>query len=117
MTLYHILGVSPTSSSNEIKQAFRRLVKLHHPDVSHESKAYATKRFQEINYAYEILSDANKRREYDLSLSTTRLPTNKLFGQQAVFPDFRIYIDEAKSSRLFDTIFPKKNRTFDKKRK
>jgi molecular chaperone DnaJ len=60
---YEVLGVSRTDSAEEIKKAYRRLARQYHPDVSQEPDAEA--RFKEINEAYEILSDQQKRATYD----------------------------------------------------
>ncbi|HVA34551.1 MAG TPA: DnaJ domain-containing protein, partial [Candidatus Baltobacteraceae bacterium] len=61
---YDILGVRRDASGEEIKQAYRALARKHHPDVSHD-KSGAEHRFKEINEAYEVLSDPNKRAQYD----------------------------------------------------
>jgi len=61
---YDILGVSRDASGDEIKRAYRTLARKHHPDVSHD-KSDAEHRFKEINEAYEVLSDPNKRAQYD----------------------------------------------------
>jgi molecular chaperone DnaJ len=61
---YDILGVAKDASGDEIKQAYRALARKHHPDVSH-NKSEAEHRFKEINEAYEVLSDPNKRAQYD----------------------------------------------------
>ncbi len=60
---YKILGVPRTASVEEIKKAYRRLVRKYHPDVSKEADADA--RVKEINEAYAVLGDADKRRAYD----------------------------------------------------
>lgn len=60
---YDILGVSRTADKDEIKKAFRRLAREYHPDVSQHADAEA--RFKEINEAYEVLSDDEKRARYD----------------------------------------------------
>ena len=60
---YEVLGVSKTASDEEIKRAFRRLAKQYHPDVNKEEGAEA--KFKEIGEAYAILSDPEKRRQYD----------------------------------------------------
>ena len=61
---YKILGVARTATADEIKKAFRKLAREHHPDVAKDKKAGEIK-FKEINEAYEVLGDAEKRRKYD----------------------------------------------------
>jgi curved DNA-binding protein len=61
---YEILGVSRTATADEIKKAFRRLARIHHPDVA-KNKAAGEAKFKEINEAYEVLSDPEKRQKYD----------------------------------------------------
>ncbi|MGA2759682.1 MAG: molecular chaperone DnaJ [Candidatus Cybelea sp.] len=61
---YEILGVARDASGEEIKRAYRALARQHHPDVA-EDKSKAEHRFKEINEAYEVLSDPNKRAQYD----------------------------------------------------
>ena len=61
---YATLGVSKSASEKEIKQAFRKLARKHHPDVNPGDKA-AEAKFKEINEAYEVLGDPEKRRKYD----------------------------------------------------
>jgi DnaJ-class molecular chaperone len=61
---YQILGVGRTASEKEIKQAYRRLARKYHPDLNPGDKS-AEARFKEINAAYEVLSDPEKRKKYD----------------------------------------------------
>ncbi|MDJ0675742.1 MAG: DnaJ C-terminal domain-containing protein [Calothrix sp. MO_167.B42] len=61
---YSILGVSKTASPEEIKKAFRKLARQYHPDVNPGNKQ-AEARFKEVSEAYEVLSDADKRKKYD----------------------------------------------------
>ena len=61
---YAILGVGRNASEKEIKQAYRRLARKHHPDVNPGDRS-AEARFKEINAAYEVLSNAEKRKKYD----------------------------------------------------
>lgn len=60
---YEVLGVQRSASAEEIKKAFRRLAREYHPDVNKTPEAHAT--FQEINEAYQVLIDDNKRAAYD----------------------------------------------------
>jgi len=61
---YEILGVTRTAKDDEIKKAFRRLARQHHPDVAKDKKK-SEEKFKEINEAYEVLSDPDKRKKYD----------------------------------------------------
>lgn len=60
---YEVLGIGRDASHEDIKKAFRKLAFQYHPDRNHE--ANASEKFKEINEAYEILSDADKRSAYD----------------------------------------------------
>ena len=60
---YQILGVSREASPDEIKKAYRKLAKQYHPDVSKEKNA--EEKYKEINEAYEVLKDPDKRKKYD----------------------------------------------------
>jgi len=61
---YATLGVAKSSTGKEIKQAYRKLARKHHPDVNPGDKASEI-RFKQVNEAYEVLGDAEKRRKYD----------------------------------------------------
>lgn len=61
---YASLGVPRSASDDEIKKAFRKLAREHHPDVAKDKKR-AEEKFKEINEAYEVLSDPDKRKRYD----------------------------------------------------
>ncbi len=61
---YKILGVSPNATEKEIKKAYRQLARKYHPDVN-PNDPQAEERFKEINEAYEVLSDPEKRKKYD----------------------------------------------------
>ena len=61
---YKVLGVERSASQDELKKAFRRLSRQYHPDVN--QNAGAEERFKELNEAYEVLKDPNKRKQYDM---------------------------------------------------
>ena len=62
---YGILGVSKTATEDELKKAYRKLAKKYHPDANPDNKKEAEVKFKEVNEAYEVLSDPQKRRMYD----------------------------------------------------
>ncbi|MGH2478749.1 MAG: DnaJ C-terminal domain-containing protein [Ktedonobacteraceae bacterium] len=61
---YKVLGVAKEATTDEVKKAFRKLARKYHPDVNPGDKK-AEEKFKEINEAYEVLSDAEKRKKYD----------------------------------------------------
>jgi molecular chaperone DnaJ len=68
-SLYDTLGVKKGASQDEIKKAYRKLARQHHPDANPGDKA-AEERFKEVQTAYDVLSDEKKRKEYDRHGST-----------------------------------------------
>lgn len=69
---YRVLGVSRDAGSEDIKKAFRRLAFRYHPDRNPENAKEAEGRFKEINEAYEVLGNEQKRRQYDYLTSQRR---------------------------------------------
>src|SRR5512136_3349727 len=61
---YEVLGVSRSADQKQVRQAYRKLARKLHPDVNPGDKN-AEARFKEVNAAYEVLSDADKRKKYD----------------------------------------------------
>src|SRR6266498_1816029 len=62
--LYAVLGVSKDASTDEIKKAYRKLARKYHPDLNPNNKQ-SEEKFKEIQEAYEVLGDAEKRKRYD----------------------------------------------------
>ena len=62
---YEVLGVGKNATDDELKKAYRRLAKKYHPDANPDNKEEAEKKFKEVNEAYEVLSDKQKRQMYD----------------------------------------------------
>ena len=61
---YDVLGLSRKASEKDVRQAYRKLAREHHPDVNHGDKA-SEEKFKQINEAYSVLSDPEKRQKYD----------------------------------------------------
>lgn len=83
---YQILGLSRGASQEEIKRAYRRLARELHPDMNPDDKA-AEERFKEVNEAHEVLSDPQKRRQYD-QLGTNWNQWRRMGGAPGGFEDF-----------------------------
>ena len=78
---YDVLGVKKSASEDELRKAFRKLAKQHHPDLN-PGKKEAEARFKEINAAYDLLSDKEKRARYDrgeIDASGTERPQQREF--------------------------------------
>lgn len=92
---YNILEVEPTATKSEIKKAYRKLVIKYHPDKSDDP--LAKEKFQQVQAAYEILSDDSKRKDYDGLTKEERMQ---------VFDIIKMYFKEINPSRagIYDTI-------------
>ncbi|MBO8160853.1 MAG: molecular chaperone DnaJ [Thermosipho sp. (in: Bacteria)] len=86
---YEILGVSRNATEDEIRKAYKQLIKKWHPDKHHENKKEAEQKFKEIQEAYEVLSDPEKRAMYDRYGYVGDVPPNaEGFGGFRGFGDF-----------------------------
>ncbi len=106
---YEILGVSREATPDEIKKAYRKLAKQYHPDVSKEPNA--EEKYKEINEAYEVLKDPEKRKKYDT------LGMNWQSGQDFTPPPGWQHVDFGGGdmggfSDFFQTIFGSSGKNF-----
>lgn len=62
---YEVLGVPKTATEDELKKAYRKLARKYHPDLNPDNKEEAERKIKEVNEAYEVLSDSQKRAQYD----------------------------------------------------
>ena len=86
---YAILGVHPTAEIAVMEAAYKALAKRYHPDVSQDNPEEAHRRMQEINEAYEVLSNTTKRKEYDdLKGSGTQEAGDFFRGEEDVEPEY-----------------------------
>jgi DnaJ-class molecular chaperone len=81
---YTLLGISANASTAEIRQAYRRLARQHHPDL-HDRQADS--QMKHLNEAYAVLSDEKKRAAYDAQLRQARLHAEALRRQQEQEPE------------------------------
>ena len=110
---YSLLGVNREASEREIKQAYRRLARKYHPDVNPGDKS-AEARFKQINEAYEVLSDKDKRQKYDQFGDQWQYADQfaRARGQQTPFWDFsqaggaqQFHFEEVDLGSLFGDLF------------
>ena len=72
---YEVLGVDKSASEDEIKRAYKKMARKYHPDLNPDNKE-AEEKFKEVNEAYEVLSDSDKKARYDQ------------FGFAGVYPNY-----------------------------
>lgn len=84
--LYEILGVSRTASADEMKSAYRKLARQYHPDVN-PNNPEAEEKFKEVSQAYAVLSDPEKRAQYDRFGVTEDMPQDPFFAGGGGFGD------------------------------
>jgi len=100
---YDVLGVSKTADEKEIKRAFRNLAKQYHPDANPDNPNAAEK-FKEINEAYEVLSDAEKRQQYD-RFGPNFQQYNNMRGGGNPYGNVNVDFGDSPFGDLFETFF------------
>ena len=102
--LYSVLGITSTASNDEIKSAYRKLALKYHPDkhanASEEAKASASATFQQVGFAYSVLSDAARRKRYDTTGSADPGVTDLADGEDAWERYFQEMFDTVTRERL-----------------
>lgn len=97
--LYEVLGVARDVSPDALKSAYRKLARQYHPDVN-PNNPDAEDRFKEIGFAYSILSDADKRAQYDRYGSVDEVPQDPFFGGSGGFQDlFEMFFGAAQQQQ------------------
>ena len=104
MNLYSILGISENATHSEIKKAFRELSKKHHPDVSGDSE-----KMTDINFAYSILKDKEKRKLYDTTGCVTDLNIREV-AKENIKELFTVMVDQVSEEDVEYTDFLRKIR-------
>ena len=100
-SLYDSLGVKKTATPDELKKAYRKLAREHHPDANAGNKE-SEERFKEVQHAYDVLSDPEKRKEYDrFGSQNGRAPRPPAGGQNVDFGN----VDFGDISDLFGGLF------------
>ena len=102
---YEVLGVTKDASPDEIKRAYRKLAREHHPDVSKEAKEIAEEKFKEISEAYEVLSNEETKKRYD---QYGHAGVNQQFGQGGFSWDNFTHFDDISDifgGGIFDMFF------------
>ena len=100
---YEVLGLQKGATADEIKKAYRRLAKENHPDLHPGDKA-CEERFKEVNEAYEVLSDDDKRAKYD-QYGHAAFDPSAGFGGGAGFGGFGGFSDFGDLGDIFGDIF------------
>lgn len=118
---YQVLGAAPAATEEEIKRAFRKLAREYHPDVATDKKS-AEEKFKAINEAYEVLGDAENRKQYDelwanwKQASQTRTPPGwqerawRDHGQASP-PDSEFHFGGTGLSDFFERFFARRDRS------
>ena len=108
MNYYQILNLSQNASQQQIKSSYKKLVKQYHPDLYVGDKEFAEQKIKEINESYDILSNSEKKAEYDAYLKSLEYTTVSIPVHSAP--------PESHSENSFTKFVTEKLNQFDKKR-
>jgi curved DNA-binding protein len=95
---YRILGLDKTASADQIKKAYRKLAMQYHPDRNHGKEEWANEKFKGINEAFSVLTDPEKRKQYDRF--GTAGTVGDIFGSQATRTTFEDLMQDFGESGL-----------------
>ncbi len=103
---YKLLGVSKSAAQEEIKKAYKTLARQYHPDLNPTDKKRAEEKFKEINEAYQVLGDPEKRTKYDqLGYNWDRISSQEQWGQRDYAGTGRSHYGSTDFSDFFETFF------------
>ncbi|MGL5438717.1 MAG: DnaJ domain-containing protein [Metamycoplasmataceae bacterium] len=120
-TYYDVLGVKPTVEGNELKKAYYKKAKLYHPDICKDKDA--GKKFEEVNNAYEVLSDPKSRKEYDYELlnggnsrssnSSARKEQRKQEETHSIYSIIDSFLNQNESVSYYTQVINEKFKSFE----
>ncbi len=103
---YKILGVGKNATQEEIKKAYKTLARQYHPDLNPDDKKRAEEKFKEINEAYQVLGDAEKKTKYDqLGYNWDRISSQDQWGRRSYSGAGPQHFGGANFSDFFETFF------------
>ena len=103
---YKVLGVGKNATQEEIKKAYKTLARQYHPDLNPDDKKRAEEKFKEINEAYQVLGDAEKKAKYDqLGYNWDRISSQDQWGRRSYAGAGSQHFGGANFSDFFETFF------------
>lgn len=124
MNYYDVLRIDKNASAQEIKDSYKKLIKRYHPDLYPGNKVRAEAVTRDLNEAYEVLSDPEKRAMYDLSLqepiqiyTEPYIPPKDIYIQEEIIEEPKSYTWDQKLKKNIYEFVDKKTQSMSKKAK